>query len=345
MTENHQKNKQFINKFRAALYDTDSNRLEKQLSNWFAPDCQVHLSFPFEDLEGSAGLYQGAYRPLLTAVPDLERRDFIVMAGRVEEQDWIGCGGHYVGVFRRPFLDIPPTQHAIYMRYHEFFRIKEGQIVEMQALWDIPSLMMQAQAWPMSPSLAVEWFTPGPATQDGLHEKREDPEKGAKSLQIVKEMLTDMGKYPQNDDPAIMQLEKYWHPKMTWYGPAGIGAMRGIEGFRNWHQTPFLKAMPDRRGSTKTGYGVFFAEGDYVGVTGWPNMQMTVSGDGWMGIAPANREITMRSLDFWRCEDGLIRENWVLIDVLSVYDQLGVNVFERMRELTVGRRPLGATVQ
>ena len=42
----------------------------------------------------------------------------------------------------------------------------------------------------------------------------------------------------------------------------------------------------------------------------------------------------MRSLDFWRCENGLIRENWVLVDLLDVYHQLGVDVFERMRELT-----------
>ena len=46
-----------------------------------------------------------------------------------------------------------------------------------------------------------------------------------------------------------MQLERYWHPKMNWYGPTGIGTARRIAGFRNWHQIPFLKAMPDRRGS------------------------------------------------------------------------------------------------
>ena len=130
-----------------------------------------------------------------------------------------------------------------------------------------------------------------------------------------------------------MNLQHYWHPRMSWYGPSGIGTARGIEGFRHWHQIPFLNGMPDRRGGTTDEFtSHFFAEGDYVAVTGWPNMGMTVTGDGWLGIAPSGQSITMRSLDFWRVEGGLIRENWVLIDLLDVYRQLGVDVLARMRE-------------
>ena len=45
----------------------------------------------------------------------------------------------------------------------------------------------------------------------------------------------------------------------------------------------------------------------------------------------------MRSLDFWRCENGLIRENWVLVDLLHVYRQIGVDVLGRMREFNKAR--------
>ena len=50
-------------------------------------------------------------------------------------------------------------------------------------------------------------------------------------------------------------------------------------------------------------------------------------------IAPVNKEIFLRSLDFWKLgEDGLIKENWVLVDLLDMYRQIGVDVLARMRE-------------
>ena len=125
---------------------------------------------------------------------------------------------------------------------------------------------------------------------------------------------------------------------MNWYGPAGIGTARGIAGFRNWHQIPFLNAMPDRGQYPDEVTHHFFAEGNYVGVTGWPDMAQTLSGAGWLGIAPVNKKITMRSLDFWRLENGLIRENWVLVDLLDVYAQIGVDVLARMREFNKARQ-------
>ncbi len=329
----HNQNKVRLGAFRAALYDCDASRLRGQLNELFAPDCLVQLAHPLETLEGVTGLYEQAYAPLLRALPDLERRDFIVMAGESQGADWVGCCGHYLGVFERPWLDIPPTMHMLAMRYHEFFRFEDGQIVEMQALWDIPQVMMQAGAWPLAPSLAVEWVVPGPATQDGIVESPYDEAQSRASLQRVTDMLTAMGRSLEGIE--AMELERYWHPKFNWYGPAGIGSMRRISGFRNWHQIPFLKSLPDR--GVYIDKGIMFGDADYVAFTAWPGMHMTVSGDGWLGIAPSNREITMRSLDFWRRENGVIRENWVLVDLLHVYEQLGVDVFERMRELTVAR--------
>lgn len=334
----HNHNKERIAPLRAALYDIDPARLRQQLAAVFAPDCKIQLASPFEHIAGPAELHERVYAPLLRAIPDLERRDFIVMAGHSPGHwsgDWVGCGGHYLGVFEQPWLDIPPTQHLVSMRYHEFFRFVDGVIVEMQALWDIPAVMMQADAWPLSPSLAPDWsIIPGPASNDGIISAPHNPEKAATSVQLVMQMLKALRNSPKG--VAAMELDRYWHPKMMWYGPAGIGSMRRISGFRHWHQTPFLKAMPDRFAFLEN--GVMFGDEEYVGFTAWPGGQSTLVGDGWLGIAPSGQKLTRRSLDFWRCEAGMVRENWVLVDLLHIYDQLGVHVFERMRELTIARQ-------
>ncbi len=315
------------------MYDWTTEGVQHALREVFAADAEVHLAFPFEDLDGAEGWWGEALRPLHDAFPDIERRDTIVMGGADPDgSNWVGCCGYYTGTWVRSFLDIPATGHQAAMRYHEFFRIVDSQVLEVQALWDIPELMMQADAWPMGRSLGRDWQVPAPATQDGVRRDVRDDEWSAASADHVVGMLTDMGKHPTDPDPSVMRLEHWWHPKFSWYGPAGIGTARGVDGFRRHHQIPFLNAMPDRRGGYK-GDAHFFGDNNYVGVTAWPGMAMTMSGAGWLGIVPNGQAITMRSLDFWRVEDGVIRENWVLVDLLHVWDQLGVDVLSRMREL------------
>ena len=197
--------------------------------------------------------------------------------------------------------------------------------------------MMQAWAWPMAPSLGREWHVPGPATQDGIVQGPYEKSSSYASCELIIDMLTSMKRHPSEGGPEVMEMNKFWHPKMNWYGPSGIGTGRGIEGFRKWHQIPFLAAMPDRGKFVDQITYHFFGDGNYVGVTGWPNMIQTLSDGGWMGIAPSGKRITMRSLDFWRIEKGLIRENWVLVDLLDVYKQVGVDVFSRVREFNKAR--------
>lgn len=330
-----QKNKKLTEPFRRAMYDFDSVQVLGSLKSCFAKDAPVHLATPFETMENVESFYMNALHPLYIAIPDLERREHIVISSRsLIDQDWVGVCGYYTGISKGSFLDIPPTGHQVAMRFHEFYRIEENKIIEMQALWDIPELMMQANCWPMSPSLGREWHVPGPSTQDGLEIADEDGATSEESLALVSEMLAKLGEYASGGVEA-MQLDRYWHSRFSWYGPSGIGTCRGIEGFRNWHQIPFLNGMPDRVGTL--GEGNLFAEGDYVGFTAWPGMKMTITGDGFLGIAPSGQKITMRSLDFWRCENGLIRENWVLVDLLHVYSQIGVDVLARMREFTRAR--------
>lgn len=330
----HDDNKRVIGALNHAMYDFEAQSVAALIPQLFAADAKIQLAYPFQTLADLAALYSEVYAPLHAAIPDLEKRTYITMAGHANGADWVGCAGYYTGAFLSSWLDIPPTGHQVSMRFHEFYRLEAGKIVEMQALWDIPEMMIQAGAWPMSPSLGREWNPPGPATCDGNISQPYDAQSAEQSLTLVADMLSALSCFATGGVEA-MQLEKRWHPKCSWYGPSAIGTCRGISGFRNWHQIPFLKAMPNR--DVIEGNGYLFADHQYVGFTGWPGMQMTVSHDGWLGIAPSNKQITLRSLDFWRCEAGLIRENWVLVDILDAYAQLGVDVLARMRELNKAR--------
>jgi predicted ester cyclase len=296
-----------------------------------APDAVIRLGHPLGGGTGPEAL-EAPLLSLMAAMPDLERRDTILVAGRTEEgQDWVGAMGHYVGTFFRPWLGIPPTGHFAHMRFHEFWRFEDGQVVEVQALWDIPELMLQARVWPLAPSLGREGLVPGPATQDGLAPS--GGEDGRTSQEHVIAMLEAMQRHPAHGGPEVMELPRFWHSRMNWYGPAGIGTARGIDGFRRLHQIPFLAAMPDRGQHPGPLPSHVFAERNYVALTGWPNMRQTLTGGGWLGLPPTGQVITLRSLDFWRLEGGLIRENWVLVDLLDVFAQLGLDVLGRMNEM------------
>ncbi len=327
-----------LDPLRAAMYDFEPGAVQDALDAVFDPGAVVRLAHPFGEMTGAWTFYDEALAPLFAAIPDLERRDHIVMAGDTPGGDaWVGCGGYYTGLFAQPFLDIPPTRHQVHMRFHEFYRFEDGAVTEVQALWDIPEVMMQAGAWPMAPSLGREWHVPGPATQDGLVPGPRDAARSDASRDLIVDMLAHMKRHPAEGGPEVMEMPRFWHERMSWYGPAGIGTGRGIKGFRDWHQIPFLNGMPDRGSYVDEIDYHFFGDGDYAAVTGWPNMIQTVSGDGWMGIAPSGKRITMRSLDFWRLEEGRIRENWVMVDLLDAYRQLGVDVFARLREFNKAR--------
>ena len=332
------RHKALIAPLRAALYDLDLETLRRCMHDLCAPDVVFRLAFPFESITGVDAYLDRVYVPLAAAWPDLERRDTIVMAGPTPEgADWVGCGGAYLGTFTTPWLDIPPTGHLAHMRFHEFYRFENDRIVEMQALWDLPEVMMQAGAWPMTPSLGREWHVPGPATCDGLVAGPYDASAGRETCRHIIDMLEFLKKHPAQGGPEVMEMDRFWHPHLSWYGPAGIGTGRGQRGFRHWHQIPFLNAMPDRGKYVDEIEYHFFGDRNYAAVTGWPDMYQSITHDGWLGIAPTGKKIEMRSLDFWRVENGLIRENWVLVDLLHMYDQIGVDVLARMREFNKAR--------
>lgn len=115
------------------MYSFTEDEVRKNLNSLFYEEATIHLSHPFGDISGPTNFYNQALKPLFESMPDLERRDYIVIGGKTEKDlEWIGCAGFYNGTFLKPFLDIPPNGHIAHMRFHEFYCFRDDKIIEVQ---------------------------------------------------------------------------------------------------------------------------------------------------------------------------------------------------------------------
>jgi predicted ester cyclase len=115
-------------------------------------------------------------------------------------------------------------------------------------------------------------------------------------------------------------METYFHDDFRWIGNVGCGAKLGLTAFRNNWQLPLRAAFTERSYVTTK----FIAEGDWVSCFG--HIEGTHSGS-FMDIAPTQRRVMIPYMDFWRIEDGRIKDNWVSVDFAHVLAQLGRDVF------------------
>ena len=298
------------------------------LSNLYSADVAWHGPHPINTHQGAANVIEHFWQPFLTAFPDLERRDDIVMAGSFKGGKWIGATGYYTATFAHNWLGIRATGGVVNIRYGEFSRMESGKVCEVYVIVDILDIMHQADCWPsiLPKSRGPLDRVPGPATRDGITRMLNPPGESEQSLKLVEAMIKGLMEYDGTHLSSMAQ-ERFWHPQMMWYGPAGIGTCRQLSGFQKVHQIPFLGAFPDRRGGD---HKARLGDGAFVGSTGWPSVRATHSGP-WQGCAPTNRAISMRVMDFWRREDKLLRENWVFIDMIELLLQMDVDIMSTLK--------------
>ena len=338
-------NKRRVMSIMSALSEAPLAGLPAAARDGYAPDVALNVTHPINELRGiEAGLAR-LWRPLRKALPDMERRDNFVAGGRFRDGDWVACMGHYMGTFAWDLLGIPATRGVVCLRYCEGHELRDGRIVTSYLFLDFLDLMRQAGYWPLAPSLGAEMRWLPPRTLDGVILTPQDEARSKQSIETVLEMHAALGHYsggpPTRETLDEMEQAKHWHRNFMWYGPAGIGTTRGLKGFEDYHQIPFLLAFPDRGGP---GGRHFIRIGDgYFAVTGgWGHLRATHSGGALFGLGPTGRRVEMRVMDFYRCDDETIVENWIPIDVPHLLSQMGVDVFGRMRHQHRQQGPLSA---
>ncbi|MGF1702849.1 ester cyclase [Photobacterium makurazakiensis] len=313
---------------------TSSNDQQTSVAhNALNADVKWCVAHPVNDLNGPQSTLEAFLLPLQQALPDVERRPFIIMDGEYEGRTWFNSTGYFVGTFEQPLFGIPATGKTLYLRYTEMTCVEDGKITESYIIPDFIDAMNQAGVNPLRNSLGHDGLVLPPAPANGFNHGTVDIEASQLSQQLVEDMLGCLGRFDGND-LFSMDLEKYWHNDFMWYGPAGIGTTRGIKGFRNHHQAPFVFAFPDRSVDIELN---ILAQNDYVSTGGWPHMHGTHTGQsGWLGLAPTGKHIELRVMDIWRRDGELLKENWVAIDIIHILQQLGHDVFAQMKEQQEG---------
>ena len=99
--------------FDAALLEGSAAALAVLAGN-SAGDYTWRGSHPFLEQPSAAAAVETFWEPLLHAMSPLQRRDDIFICGHNdvegrETEVWTCAMGHFVGLFDRPFLGIPPT--------------------------------------------------------------------------------------------------------------------------------------------------------------------------------------------------------------------------------------------
>ncbi|MCH7509844.1 MAG: nuclear transport factor 2 family protein [Proteobacteria bacterium] len=329
---NYQDSKALVLNFYEELEATSADHAGKVLSRYTSSDYRFRGVHPFNELDGADAVAEAVWKPLLTAFTPMQRRQDIFMAGtnNIDGTEWVTSMGKFMGLFDDDWLGIPATGKITFLPYVEFSRIDDGRICESAFFCDIISVMKQAGLTPLPIQTGAEIINPGPRTHDGLMFAVQDEAESRKTLDLVNRMCDDL--VADGLESPSKSLARTWHEDMIWFGPSGIGATYTIDRYQAQHQGPFGAGLEN---IVFNGHVCNYAEGNYAGWFGWPNLTMTSSG-GFMGLPASDRRIHMRVVDMYRRDGDKLAENWIFIDMLYWMMQQDVDVLERTRQIVRG---------
>ena len=324
--ENKGKYRQFLDSFSGG-----TQAVETAASRIFAPSAKISASHPINEAREGDGYFTDIIAPIANALTGLTRQNYVVIGGEYEGTEWVTSTGYYYGHYNRSLFGIPPNGKLAFLRFGEFHRMEAGKIVETQVYLGFAELFFALGLWPLDASQGYEGVVPGPATHDGIVTGPTDPARSRASADLVENMLLEL----TSEDNA---WRPYWDARMVWYGPGGLGTYATINAFADF-QRPFEQIFEGwgdgkNEGITGVGSSCKAGDGDYVFLSGWP--QITgIHVKPFLGIEPTHNRIYMRDCDWWRCRDGVIIENWCMLDIPDLLLQLGFDLFAEIEKEVV----------
>ncbi|MFN4763747.1 hypothetical protein ACKGJN_11525 [Gillisia sp. Q332] len=327
--------KQIVRDYIADFDRAADAEMEAVLQKYTTENYQWRGMHPFYEQYGAEAVVETFWKPLRESFSPIQRREDMFFAGANDcdkgETQWVVSVGNLLGLFDKDWLGIPHTGKMIFLRYAEFHRVEGNKIAETALFCDVLSVMDQAGHYPLPQMTGTAFIYPGPRTHDGILLDQQDPKEAKKTIEVLNKMIADLDKInkSKNDKCPPELLARTWNEDMIWYGPTGIGASYTIERYQKQHQYPFRENLSDK---VFNGHIARFAEGNYCGFFGWPNLNNKNKG-GFLGLPKSDVIAEMRIVDIYRRENDKLAENWVYIDILYYLYQQGLDVLGRMKEM------------
>lgn len=303
--------------------------LSKGLANHVADDAQFHCGTPIGDVKGVHEVADKLWSPVKHAFANLQRIPHVALNNvcAVDGRQWVGITGVYAGNFVNDLYTIPATNTYTYLRFGEFYCVVDDKIVESYVLFDYIQLMRTAGVDLLPALIGGNNDVQPPRTADGM--QLFAPVDAERTETTYATVMCMLGELLVDKDTTQANQKSYWADDMTWYGPHAIGTYHTLEGFKHYRNA-FLNTFPDRDYGNHVGV---IAKNNYMGVVGWKGVHATHQGAGWLGLAPTGKQIFMPLMDFWRVDNDIIHENWVLIDIPNMLQQMGVDLFANVARI------------
>ena len=351
-SQRNQHNKEAVWDFWQRLNHAGADAVPAVVQAALRDDVNWNVSAPIDQLIGAENAVAGFWAPLYDSFPDLKREPYVFMGG-VEKgsdlyateagEEWVSGCGYLTGTFAKDWLGIPATGRKTNIWFGVFYVMREGKIAEAYLQLDILAVIRQAGYQVLPPAPGAEGGKiPGPLAKDGLLLAEQDPLESRKSQQLVQAMGRGMRRYLRRRDGGdlrSMEQDKYWHPDMKWYGPSGIGACFSKEEYEDFHQRPWLEGFGDRNIS-RAGSGRRMGrigDGNYCAGGIWDTAYSRHNGV-YAGVPATGKLMTLRDFDWWKREGDYLIENWVPIDMIDLFRQMGVDLMERLRAQVEARK-------
>jgi len=337
-TQINQNNKQLIWNFWQKLESAKIDEINSIIKTVMHNNVIWHGFAPYDQLHDVDSYCNDFWKPLLHSFPDLTRQTHIFMGGKSngridgdiskDGNMWVSGTGYFTATFENDYVKIPAHGKEVNIRWGEFCKIEDNKITEIYFLLDLVDLMQQVGIYVLPASKGRDNTYPQPYANDGILLQAQKEEISNYSLDHIRRFIFEgLNSYDQSNLKS-MGMADYFHPDVKWYGPGGIGACLSFNEFEIFHQQPWLIAYPNRQVQN---LDALIAEGNYSGGPGWAGVKATHTGQ-YLDCPATGKSIDFNGLDWWKRDGEIYIENWVFVDMIHLFRQFGIDLFERISE-------------